>query len=277
MAFQRYRMRDVSFLIVALVLICRPTIAAATSCDEPEWQRHGELVVVEDVPVNAHPWRFFPCGFDPATCTLEAEGYSETVDLVRLGSNCRVSEAEPAGFGEVIEYVPRSPLVVGRTYTLNCPVTSTWDDTGENQFTVRESDAPATAPEEVELRDIRITRGQDGGCCTTGDELVVSLARLDAPYLREGGRIELRYPTGEVFPIATDAAPELHLPLTGGPLEFTPVAADGVRGVVLRIEPDDIGEREAVYIPCSVARRHAGAAWWLLAPLLWIAARRRRA
>ncbi|MCY1061008.1 hypothetical protein [Nannocystis sp. SCPEA4] len=270
------RVASLVFVVLATVLLGAPGRARATTCAEPEWQRRGELSVTEDVPVDAHVWRFFHCGFEPEACTLTADGFLGVAEVIDIGSNCSDDGTDLVGFGELVEYVPQQPLVAGRTYTLKCPVTSVWGDVEEQVFTVRTSDTPSAAPEDVELREIRIKRGQDGGCCTNGDELLVALDGLDAPYLREGGRIELRYATGEVFPIGTDAEPEFLLPLPDGPLELTPVAANGVRGTVLRIEPEDIGEREAVYIPCSVGQRHFGAALWLLAPLLWIAGRRRR-
>lgn len=253
-------------------LLVAPVPAEALSCWSPGWTRGGELVVTEDLPIDAHPWRLFSCGFEPDACILEADDYSGFADPVRLGSNCRVDEDE-VGFGELIEYVPREPLVAGKTYTMSCAAGI--QDHGQNEFTV--GDAAASPPEEVTLREVRIERGTDGGCCGGDvDNLLIRLDDLDAPYLREGGRIELRYPTGEVYPISVSDEPELRLPPTAGPLEFTPVAANGARGETVRLEPEDIGEREAVYIPCSVGQRHFGAALWLFVPLLWIAGRRRR-
>ncbi|WAS94720.1 hypothetical protein [Nannocystis punicea] len=253
-------------------LLVAPAPAEALSCWQPEWQQWGLLVVTEDVPVDAHPWRFFECGgFEPESCILEADGYSGFADPVRHGANCDVDEA---GFGYFIEYVPRDPLIAGKTYTMNCGTSGVFDE-GLNEFTV--GDAPASPPGEVALREVRIERGNDGGCCPgDGDQLLVRIDELDAPYLREGGWIELLYPTHEVFPISVIGPSEIRLPLTAGPLEFTPVAANGVRGETVRLEPSEIGDREAVYIPCAVGRARSELALWLLAPLLWIAGRRKR-
>lgn len=260
-----------------MALLCAPKSAGATSCFEPAWAgRDGALLVTEDVPPDAHLWRYFHCGLDPQPCTLEHGGFVGATEIIRHGSNCDDDRRGLIGFGELVEYVPQQPLGAGQTYTLKCPLTTVHEEVAEQTFTVRASDSPSAAPEDLELREIRIKRGDDGGCCGSGDELIVALDGLDAPYLREGGRIELLYSTGEVFPIGMDAESELLLPLPEGPLELTPVAANGVRGTVLRIEPEDIGQREAVYIPCSVGQRHFGAALWLFAPVLWIAGRRRR-
>lgn len=216
--------------------------------------------------------RFYGCGVEPEPCTLEAEGYSGIADAVRHGTNCRVDEGD-AGFGEFVEYVPRDPLVAGQTYTLTCP--SGVDSEGRNQFTV--GDATAAPPQPVALREARIERGTDGGCCPGDvDQLLLRLDGLDAPYLREGGWIELQYPTGEVIPISVLEDSPIRLPPTAGPLEFTPVAANGARGETLRLEPDEIGDREAVYIPCAVGSRRFGPVMWLLVPLLWVSVRRRR-
>ena len=263
------------FVLGAMALLCAPKSVGATICGTPVRQGIGALTVTEDVPVDAHLWRYFHCGFEPQPCTLEHGGFVGMTAFVRHGSNCDDEQDDQIGFGELVEYVPQQPLGAGQTYTLKCPITSVWGDVEEQTFTVRASDAPSAGPEDVELREIRIKRGEEG-CCAVGDQLVVALDGLDAPYLREGGRIELLYSTGEVFPIGTDAESELLLPLPEGPIELTPVAANGVRGEVLRIEPEDIGEREAVYIPCAVGQRHFGAALWLFVPLLWIAGRRRR-
>lgn len=260
----------------AAVFVCAPGAARATSCVTPAWQgRDGALTVTEDVPVDAHLWRYLHCGLDPMPCTLEGYGFA-TTELVRPASNCDDDRFDQIGFGEFVEYIPLQPLVPDRTYTLKCPFSTVHEEVEEQTFTTRASDAPSAPPQDVELREIRIKRGDDGGCCGSGDELVVALDGLDAPYLLEGGRIELLYSTGEVFPIDKNSDSELLLPLPDGPLELTPVAANGVRGEVLRIEPEDIGEREAVYIPCAVGQRHFGAALWLFVPLLWIAGRRRR-
>jgi hypothetical protein len=249
-------------------LLVAPAPAGALTCWGPDWQQRGVLVVTEDVPVDAHPWRFFECGgFEPERCILEADGYSGFADPVRHGTNCDVDKA---GFGYFVEYVPRDPLIAGKTYTMSC----SGGDEGLNEFTV--GDAPASPPGEVALREVRIERGTDGGCCGGGDQLLVRIDELDAPYLREGGWIELLYPTHEVFPISVIEASEIRLPLTEGPLEFTPVAANGVRGETLRLEPSEIGDREAVYIPCAVGGARSELALWLLAPLLWIAGRRKR-
>ena len=65
------------------------------------------------------------------------------------------------------------------------------------------------------------------------------------------------------------------LPPSFGPLELTPVAANGARGPTTRIERDDIYV-EPVYIPCAVSRGSTSLALWLLGPLLWIGTRGRR-
>lgn len=253
-------------------LLVAPAPAGALTCWGPGWDHGGELVVTEDIPVDAHPWRLYSCELELDACILEAEGFSGLADPIRLGSNCRAG-ADEVGFGELVEYVPREPLLAGTKYTMSCPggiLDETWIE-----FTV--ADAAASPPGEVILREVRIGRGTDGGCCPGGgDHLLVRLDELDAPYLLEGGRIELRYPTGEVYPISVSDEAELRLPLTAGPLEFTPVAANGVRGETVRLEPEEIGEREAVYIPCAVGGTRPDLALWLLAPLLWIAGRRTR-
>ncbi|PCC71727.1 hypothetical protein SAMN02745121_03080 [Nannocystis exedens] len=253
-------------------LLVAPAPAGALTCWGPGWKHGGELVVTEDVPVDAHPWRLYSCGLEPDACILEAEGYSGFADPIRLGRNCRAG-ADEVGFGELVEYAPREPLVAGKTYTMSC--SGGGEDETWSEFTV--GHAAASPPGEVSLREVRIERGTDGGCCPGDvDNLLVRLDGLDAPYLREGGRIELRYPTGEVYPISVSDEAELRLPPTAGPLEFTPVAANGARGDAVRLEPEEIGEREAVYIPCAVGGSRPDLALWLLAPLLWIAGRRTR-
>lgn len=67
----------------------------------------------------------------------------------------------------------------------------------------------------------------------------------------------------------------LELPATDGPLELTPIAANGTRGPTTRIEASEI-RVEAVYIPCAVSRGQTGLGLWLLAPVLWIGSRARR-
>ena len=139
-------------LFAAGALLCAPTSAWATGdCAEPGWRGRGALSVTEDVPVDAHVWRFFHCGFEPEACTLEQGGFVGTTELIRHGTNCSDTQDDLIGFGELVEYVPQQPLVAGQTYTLKCPATEVWGDLGEQTFTVRASDAPSAPSEDVAL------------------------------------------------------------------------------------------------------------------------------
>lgn len=228
---------------------------------EPAFTRAGA------VPVDAHPWLFARCFDGFAGCSLVAEDHAVEVDVLVRGT------CEPfVGLdGYLVEFVPWTPLQPDRTYELECE--SGWYP--EANLTTRTGDEPAAAPGEVELREAWIDRRGDG-LCNDGDGLMLDLDGLDAPYLQEGGHIELLYPDGRIYPLPLEGAAAEALPDTEGPIELTPVAADGTRGDTLRV--DDLRYREAVYIPCAIAREPSPWAAASLLPVVWagFAARRRR-
>lgn len=220
---------------------------------------------VAAVPVDAHPWIVLGCGEPPADCSLISADHTVAVD-VHATDTC----AEPYAVAlMLVEFAPHEPLEPDRQYDLSC--------IAGPSVTTRATTTPGKPPGAVKLDDVWLERGDDGGgCCRVGDQLVLRLDELDAPYLREGGRIEVEYPDGDIFPVWPDfLAAGGRLPATSGPITLTPIAADGERGTAVQI--DSIEFREAAYIPCSVSSRLPPHALWLAVPLMWITFAGRRA
>ncbi len=255
--------------------------AGATSCGSNPWDVSS--FGGEAVPIDFQPWLDMDCPDVSAaeqfgTCTLETTGSSIAVTLETSGT-CEALEESVYGYSPryVASFVPAEPLMPGWTYHLTC---TAWPDS-DWTFTTRPSDVPATPAEAVSAA-VRYRQDDEDGCCGGSDYLAVEFDPSAAPYLSEGGRIEVLYPTGEVIPIdaralrgAASVGEPLALPPSLGPLVLTPIAADGARGPTTRIERDDV-HVEPLYIPCAVSKGSTSLALWLLGPLLWIGARGRR-
>lgn len=255
--------------------------AHATSCIGDPW--HVWSFGGEAVPVDFRPWMHMSCpeGSTEAqfgSCTLVSAALTVAVTLESSGT-CEPLQESVYGYNpeRVVYFVPAEPLLPGRTYHLEC----TGQPDAEWSFTTRASTEPAAAPEAVSA-EIRRKQGDPDGCCGGSDYLVVEGVDHTARYLVEGGLIEVSYPTGEVVPIsggtlksAADLQLSVEIPPSSGPLELTPIAADGTRGAATRIERRDIFV-EPLYIPCAVSKGSNALALWLLGPLLWIGARGRR-
>lgn len=255
--------------------------ARATSCEPAPWEVSS--FGGEAVPIDFHPWLHMGCPDGSVdeqfgTCTLETTGHTVAVTLETSGT-CEPLKEPAYGFSPeyVVYFVPGEPLMPGWTYRLVC----TGQPESDWSFTTRPSDAPATPAEAVSAK-VRYRQGDEDGCCARGDYLVIDVGERVVPYLSEGGLIEVLYPTGEVVPLndevlrsAASVGEPVEIPPSFGPLELTPVAANGARGKATRIERDDIYV-EPVYIPCAVSRGSTALALWLLGPLLWIGTRGRR-
>lgn len=255
-------------LVVGLVAaslggLLAPSRAVALSCARSQWAGDGRhLAVSEELPVNARPWLFPSCRTNLRGCTLESGGVSKAVDIVPI-RECVSGDA-----GYIVELAPKEPLMPDRAYEIVC---EGLDPSAELRFTTRGDAEPAAPPDEIAVADVWIEAGSDA-CCGSGDRLGLHLEGLDADFIAEGGRVDVAYPDGEVFPVRMNYFDDVdRLPVTEGPIELTPVAADGTRGATIRVESSEIGESGA----CAVVRRHSLAPW-LLAPLLWIGIRRRR-
>lgn len=270
-----------ALVFVGGVLAALEPSARATSCAGDPW--HVGSFGGEAVPVDFRPWLHMDC-FEGSvdepfgTCTLETTGQTIAVTPEASGT-CEPLKESVYGYSpeRVVYFVPAEPLMPGWTYRLVCTglPESDWS------FTTRPSDAPATPAEAVSAK-VRYRQDDEDGCCGGSDYLVIEVGERVAPYLSEGGLIEVLYPTGEVVPLnddvlrnAASVGEPVALPPSFGPLELTPVAANGARGPTTRIERDDIYV-EPVYIPCAVSRGSTSLALWLLGPLLWIGTRGRR-
>ena len=250
---------------VAGVWVPRP--AEALSCVyEDDFGPGPRFEHLGAVPVDAHPWLLLDCHREVTDCSFVAEDHAVSVDVVRLGE-CPSRRAKR----QTLEFAPQEPLLPGRAYTLECSEPSSLYDAS---ITTRASEAPASPPSAVVVREAWIEREPDA-LCSAADPLRLALDELDVPYLLEGGRIEVAYPDGQIFPLTADYTDDgRYLPTTQGPLELTPVAADGSRGETVRT--GELRYREAVYIPCSVAGEQSPWALCVLAPVLAIGVANRR-
>lgn len=261
----------ISVCAVVTALASRP--AAALSCAGPPWAwQPGSYEREGDFPVDTIWWEQRSCASleRPSGCRLTASGEMIPIEVEVVGEGaCSLEEDFGDSAMVIIHYVPGEPLTPGRTYTFDCENEGPWGD-------VTIGSKPASAPgslADVEARGIR----SDDGCCSFGDYIELTVD-AEAAYLKEGGYVEAKYENGQVFALGVEAGDEvMRVPDTRGPLELTPVAADGTRGETRRFEEVP---RELVYLPCMVTERPSPLALWLVAPLLWIGAhgrRRRRA
>lgn len=239
--------------------------ARALSCIEVAWWRgpyEGHWPTSQPsapVPVDARLWQFSGCYDEPMSCRFVSAAQAVEVDAVPV-SECTSRSSK----GYIVELVPREPLLPGQTYASDCgPQPPT--------FTTREGEA--SAPEPVVVREVGLDRRGDGAC-GSGDTLDLVLDGLGAPYLREGGRIELAYPDGSVIPV-TEALLDNPdgLPETDGPIALTPVAIDGTRGETVRV--DKVRYNQAVYVACAVGEPSPDQALWSLLPIGWVFVARR--
>lgn len=276
------------FLALALaftlgwVTLERP--AAALSCDmTAPWSAYWDF---EAVPVDVTPWMHVRCSPGPpeeefGACTLVSGDHEVSITLETRGTeNCDLSSDDWTYRYEreyLAVFVPDAALLPGRSYTLDCEAYG-----ADLTLDTRASDAPASPPVEVDVTSALLAQGDDAGCCGgRGDVLELEVAEFAAlPYLQEGGLIEATYPDGQVFWLVDrgryfSGGADIILPPTDGPVELTPVAADGQRGPTTRLGPGDI-RTQAVYIPCEISSGSPSLALWLLAPMLWIAAHGRR-
>jgi hypothetical protein len=270
-------------LALALVLgsTCLARQAHATSCGSYPGQVYWPFDAYP-VPTDFRPWMTTDCftlsDYPFGDCSLRAHDHDVPVTL-ELDGDDLCATPEPYGVESIVTFVPAEPLRPGRKYALTCenrePEAESWT------FTTRENDDPAAPPEEVVIASAVHTQGDDDGCCGGGDLLELTFADYQAAYLAEGGRIDILYPDGQIFPIVPSRSYETIydidavLPPVGGPIDFTPVAADGERGPTTRLDPESI-RRQAVYVPCAIAPRGFPLALWLLVPFVWMHAHRRR-
>lgn len=240
--------------------------AGALTCD---WWRWHIDFGGDEVPVDITPWVHASCGERFDNCRLASDTHLVAVTARARGeAACELASVESAYGAEggfLVYFTPHELLLPGQTYRLSCA-----EDSEDRVLTTRANDEPAAPPEPV-LVQVRYVQGDDGGCCGGGDMLAFTMQSPWPQLLDEGGLIEVLYPNGELVPLITS----MELPGSLGPLELTPIAADGTRGSTTRITRDDI-HVEPVYIPCSVSSRGSGLAMWLLVPLLWIGAHRLR-
>lgn len=219
------------------------------SCGEYGFNRSDEVGQVyfftpDPVPIDARPWLFVDCSEEIRDCALVSDAHAVQVDIERA-QDCDVSLCD------VVTFSPHEPLQPGHSYTLSC---ENFDVVGV-AITTRGDATPAVPPGEVMV---------DGADNDDGLGLRFPPYSLSAPYLREGGRIELAYPDGGVLPI-THIYTGDPFPASEGPLVLTPVAADGLRGDSVTVEPTSSG--------CTISPERSSA--WLLL-FLWALRRSRR-
>lgn len=261
-------------LALTLVLgsTCLVRHAHATSCGPAPWDIEWPPGTIT-VPTDFQPWLMIWCAvldeFPPSDCSLRAHDHEVAVALELRDPSCDT-------YGP-LTFAPAETLRPGRRYTLACRGADVaWS------FTTREDDSRAAPPEEVVITSAVHTQEDDDGPCNVGDLLELTFAGHPATYVGEGGRIEAAYPDGRIFAIVAERSfvagyeeVDAILPIVDGPIDFTPVAADGQRGPTTRLTPADI-RRQAVYIPCAVAPHGSPLAPWLLVSVAWIRAHRRR-
>lgn len=267
-------------LALTLVLgsTCLARQAHATSCGPAPWEVYRPFEDIA-VPTDFRPWMMTECyALDQSPlsdCSIRAHDHEVAVAIELRDDSC--GTFGPYGAHVLLTFVPAEPLRPGRRYTLDCQgAEEPWI------FTTREDDDPAAPPEQVVVASAVHTQEDEDGCCGGGDRLELKFAGHPAAYVAEGGRIEAVYPDGRIFAIIAERSFEADyedvdaiFPLTDGPIDLTPVAADGRRGPTTRLAPADI-RRQAVYVPCTVAPRGSPLALWLLVPFVWMHAHRRR-
>lgn len=271
--------------------------AAATSCliDEPPWQDSEATPIAEflvdgepdviAVPLDAQPWQRVNCYSDTtidfaATCELvPADGAVPiAVDVEYVGTELCAEDSDAAVDDSRLYYVrrfvPSAPLIPGRAYEIDC------SDGAVGTFHVRDTDEPAARPTALELVDTYYRRNDDQGCCGgLGDVIELEFADMDPTFLRQGGYIEAVYPSGQVLVFVRPEDERFILPPVDGEIALTPVSASGARGETISLDAGEV-DGDLVYIPCDIAGSRAsarpGAALWLLAPILLLAAQTRR-
>jgi hypothetical protein len=283
--------------LLALAVAGIAARAAATSCyiPEPPWQDGAATPFDGDgfedeadpvaVPLDAQPWERINCFsntvIDPGvTCELvPADGAVPiplTVEYVGTelctdDPDAAVDDTYPA---YIRRFIPPAPLIPGRDYRIDC------SDGGPGTFHVRDSDERAAPPTALELVDTYYQRNDDEGCCGgLGDVLQLEFSEMDPAYLEEGGYIEAVYPGGQTLAFVRPQGDRFILPPVDGIIALTPVSASGVRGETVALDAGEV-DGDLVYIPCDIASHRAGgrpgAALWLLAPIVLLAAQTRR-
>lgn len=277
---------------LALGVVVAPSSAAAASCVGPPWAavpwRPDGNFPADGFPVDAEIWLHVSCGTTTSGCSLIAEDHTVALAIAAVGDEvCSLDYRDVYDTSDyVLRLTPNEPLLPAHTYRLECEALVE-DEVGRSEVgeervievVTRADGAPSSPAIEVVVAGARQVRSDSSLCwCDPGDAVALDLGDLDEAYLREGGRIEATYPNGQVFPIAAAferSSGEVHLPYTDGPIELTPVAANGTRGATVRVEPDDVDD-QAVYIPCRSSMAGPSRALWWLGPVLWIGWRRRR-
>lgn len=255
--------------------------AAAYSCGSETWDvlRGSQAPTgIVEIPIDGHLWWYGHCGSRPSgsleDCALvrgdQRIGFTIEIDGEAV---CELPEEEllPDTEAEVIFHlIPEDTLVSSTIYTVDCEsFTVPWDE-----LTTRANGVPSIVPPTLPAVEVRNRRGDDG-CCPPGDHLSVEFEGLEQQFLDDGGYIEIAYPSGQRMPFGSTWFTLNKLPMTEGPIELTPVAADGQRGETVRVE--DI-RSDLVYVACSLVKGSSGQGLWILAAIAWIGvgARRRR-
>jgi hypothetical protein len=269
-------------LTLVLGATCLARHAHATSCGSYPGRDVYWPFGVNPVPTDFRPWMTIDCftltDYPLGVCSLRADDHDVPVTL-ELDGDERCDTPGLYGVEPIVTFVPAEPLRPGREYALTCE--NREEEAEYWTFTTREDEDPAAPPDEIVIASAVHTQGDEDGCCGGGDLLELTFTDYQAAYLREGGRIDVLYPDGQAFPIIPSRLYEqvydldVVLPLAGGPIDLTPIAADGRRGPTTRFNPDN-ARRQAVYVPCAVAPRGAPLAPWLLVPFAWMHAHRRR-
>ncbi|MEZ4380456.1 MAG: hypothetical protein R3A79_03865 [Nannocystaceae bacterium] len=259
-------------LAAVLAAALDPAEAAAFSCEsfgDGSYYAPFDNVDVA-LPYDAQPWFSASCARTPS-CGL----YSDIAKTLPLDATVTLSGCDAASEGSrgVARLVPSGPLTPGAVYYSDC--TSRYD--GDGALYVRADDVPATPPPALDLLVVR--RELSDGCCE--DRWLSVRAQLDgddAAFFREGGIVEITYSDGRTF-IGADALVDddrWELPDYNDSVVVTVVAADGERGEPVVLGKRDL-EQDLAYVPCSIGQGgRGGLALWLLLPLIWIGASRRR-
>jgi hypothetical protein len=278
--------------------------SGACSCGSPQYSQEPDFWFDDEsagrpfpgpmpIPIDAAPWLLRPCDHPPVpdVCTLESGDLQIPLKVEEFGEcDLAASEELYSAPPTVIQrFIPTAPLTPG-TWTLNCGDIEDYDD----YYSYGLFDGDPKTPPKLQVGDheagpptalgealkVHYTRSDPDSCCGRPNYLTITIY-FAAPHLREGGYIEVVYPSGQVFtivgPLYDALDGETSLPGSRGPLLFTPVAIDGTRGETVRIDEDDMTE-DLIYIPCrsQVDGSPTGGAPWLLAPMAWAWARRRR-
>lgn len=267
-------MRRIAALSLGLAITTAPARVDAISCSEPPWSELISPIGVRarDVPVDARPWIHEFCQGDLTyeDCVLVDEDEIIPVLSETDGDRgCDTTDSHFEGPFRVRRFIPDRPLTPGSSYDLEC------DGQRRGELTVRTDMSPAAPPMALEVARAYYARDADS-CCAHGDTIELTFADLDAPYLKEGGYIEVTYPNGETIALTKpDDEDPLVLPGTREQLKFAPVSASGERGEELLFDPRHI-DGDLVYVACGVTGVRSPLTLWLLVPFLYIAARRVR-